>query len=284
MSCLKTQSHPGDHENFFHSPPNPQMQQTIILLLFLCQAAYHCLASQVSSSDTMPSETRTCAPFSSIVVQDEVEVQVVVGNSYKINVSGDNNYVPFILTDSQGDQLTVKMSEDEYFPPSEKFKVTVEVPRDGAMPIERIIARKGSLVIGEGCDTILHVESLEFVAVGSGKITANIGARKRHIQATVTVAGCIELSGSCETLTLHTVGNEKSKIPWPRFKSRALECDNVDAVVLGESYAAVNTRATLKAMVIDGRLHDFGTGEHTNITKIGSNGVYRRSGGLINPF
>lgn len=154
----------------------------------------------------MMKETRDCAPFSRIVVEEKIDVRIVRGDSYKLEFEGGRNWVPVIVSEVRDKVLSFKKMEGYSFFPDEPFAVTVHIPENG-LTVDSITALAGKVILTDLPSSALDPE-LRFTASGPSSIEASLGAfRGKPLIKQVTVvahnSGSITLSGSCYKLTAY---------------------------------------------------------------------------------
>ena len=77
-------------------------------------------------SGTAKTETREVGKFSAIEASGAITLEVTVGRSPSVQVSGDDNIVPLITTEVQGERLVVKSTKS--YNSKQPLKVTVSTP------------------------------------------------------------------------------------------------------------------------------------------------------------
>lgn len=129
--------------------------------------------SGVKGSGSSKTEAREAGKFSAIEVGGAVTLDVTVGRSPSVQVSGDDNIVPLIKTEIQGDRLVVQSTK----PYRTKLPLKVTV----SMPVLTLVSLSGAAKL-----------TVRGVAGDSLQVKLN-GAAKATLEGTI---GKLELTGS----------------------------------------------------------------------------------------
>lgn len=132
-------------------------------------------------SDVLLSEAREVGPFHAVMVAGAMDVTIDVGDETHVEVSGDSNLVPRLLTEVENGVLEIRMRDGAY-----KFrqpmKVRIVTPHLDAVEL-----------YGSGDATITGVQStdLRLEVYGAGDIKAD--GEVDRLDASVTGSGDISL-------------------------------------------------------------------------------------------
>ncbi len=102
------------------------MNRAAILAAALCILPL-AACSGVKGSGVNKTEPREVGKFSSVQVGGAMTLEITVGRSPSLQVSGDDNIVPLVKTEVQGDRLVIKT--DKPYRTSEPLKVTLSTPQ-----------------------------------------------------------------------------------------------------------------------------------------------------------
>lgn len=100
------------------------MTRTLVVTAVLSLLLPACTGTKGSGS--IKTETREVGKFSAIEAGGALHLDVTVGRSESLQVSGDDNIVPLITTQVQGERLVIKSSKP--YSARNPVKVTLSVP------------------------------------------------------------------------------------------------------------------------------------------------------------
>jgi hypothetical protein len=164
-------------------------------------------------SGTAATDHRTVDPFTAVEVRGTVELELTVGSTPSVTLSGDDNLLPLVTTDVSGKRLII--SSKEGIRPELPLVARVTVSRD----LEEIIGRGVTEIRAQGltgdtlrvelsgagkADLAGEVGSLELRLSGAGSLDAKrLNAKK--IDVDVSGAGRVEV-GEPEVLDVDISG------------------------------------------------------------------------------
>ncbi|MBL1211901.1 MAG: DUF2807 domain-containing protein [Ignavibacteriae bacterium] len=184
--------------------------RSLLSLLLLALILLGCRFSGVRGSGDLEEVTRTFESFSALEISGAYEVNVLMGDEYKVHISADDNLIPLIKTNVKGSALRIYSKKD--LRPREEIVITV---------------------------TTKELESI--VSSGASEITANDIDCSRFGVA-LSGAGGITLSGKTDILDIAMSGAGN-------IDSKNLIADDVNISVSGVGDAIVYVANILKAEV-----------------------------------
>lgn len=139
-----------------------------------------CGFTGIAGSGNAKSEVRQAGAFSKIAIAGAIDADVTIAADTRVEISGDDNLVPLILTELHGDQLEIGTRQSVR--PKLRMVAHITAPRIGAVHVS-----------GSGDITIhgVHGDSLAVSISGSGNIRGD-GA-VQELTAKVTGSGDLEL-------------------------------------------------------------------------------------------
>lgn len=143
-------------------------------------------------------ETRNVGAFEAIRVQGGMDVILTPGTDYAVKVEADENLLPYILTDRDGDALVIRPRKGYNLQSRNGIKVYVT-----ATVIEEIgIAGSGS-VVSNG--RLTSNRRLEVDVTGSGDVKLDVNAPE--VDAEATGSGNIILAGTTRAFDAEITGS-----------------------------------------------------------------------------
>jgi len=166
------------------------------------------LFSGVKGSGNIQTEQREVSEFSSVKVGGAIVVEITAQKDYSLEVEGDDNILPLIKTEFDGD--TLKISSEKGYSTSNPIKVKISAPNIDDLDLSG--ASKVSIVN-------LDNDSLNVDTSGASKISCE---------------------GKTKNLTIDMSGAS-------HFDSEKLSAESVSVDASGASKATVSVKDSLKA-------------------------------------
>jgi hypothetical protein len=163
--------------------------------------------------------------FSSIEVENALELHVRQDSAYSINIETDENLLQYIIVENNGDQLTIRTERNANLDPSNgnKVKIYVSLPA-----IKGLKASGACSIIGENT-----ISSNEKLAIDlSGASDAELQLKAPKISIDMSGASGISLGGETKDLAIEATGACHAEC-------FGLSSENADVDVSGASSAEV---------------------------------------------
>ena len=136
-----------------------------------------CGPPAVHGSGVSKTETREIEPCSEVKFVGGGKVEITVGQEPSLQITGDDNLLPLILTEVRGDTLLVK--------PKQKIKPKADLVVEVTLPEITSVALEGAAVIDvQGVDS----EEMALALTGAGAVTASGQTKKLRIVLTGATA------------------------------------------------------------------------------------------------
>ena len=145
-------------------------------------ARHTSLGPAIKGSGKITTETRSLSDFERLSLSGSPDVNVTVGEAFKLTVATDDNLQKHLTTKVSGDTLEIHFDESNVNETS--ANITLEVPKFTSV----IVTGSGDVVI-----TGLKNSSFNAIVTGSGSVKASSG-RVDNLEASVTGSGEINLS------------------------------------------------------------------------------------------
>ncbi len=173
---------------------------TIVLIAasaIFCSSC-HFWMDTVTGNGHITTEKRSAAGFTKVSFGGPFDVVVVPGQDYSVTIEADENLMPYINLDKDGDKLKVKIREGINIRSKAGIKVRVSMPKVEAIAF----AGSGKLKV-EG--TIKDVDQFELSVAGSGDIHADIDCPR--VVAEIAGSGTITASGKTRDVKVDIAGS-----------------------------------------------------------------------------
>ena len=165
------------------------------------------IGPQVTGSGEIITEGRELPPFSRVEVDGATDVSITYGSAQSVKVIADDNIVPIISTEVEGE--TLKIEPDRSYTSSEQVRVEIVLPVirsvevEGSSNIEILgapieagrIDRFSLEIEGSGDADIadMRAETVEIEIEGSGDVT--LGGAGKHLAVVIEGSGGIDALG-----------------------------------------------------------------------------------------
>ena len=161
-----------------------------------------------SGSGTTKTDSRNNTGFKKIKVENAIDVNVSVGRGFAITVTADDNVMPNVATEIQGDTLVVSLKSKV----NAKSKINVDI-------------------------TMPEITDIDLVGAASCGVT---GVKTDELNVSATGASRIKLDGTVKTLKAKAVGASV-------VDAEALRADKAEVESVGASNITVAASDDLKA-------------------------------------
>lgn len=156
----------------------------------------------IKGEGPIQSETRTLEPFRKISIGLSADVQVLPGDSYKVEISAHQNLLPILTSKVEDEDLSIGFSENVRS--TGDLKITVFAPS-----IEGVNVGGSSTV---EVKTPVAGEKMKFSLSGSGKINApHVNGGKMEIS--ISGSGGLTLAGQIEAMEADISGSGHVEAP-----------------------------------------------------------------------
>jgi Putative auto-transporter adhesin, head GIN domain len=170
----------------------------LFLLLVLFSACNYMGGRLMRGNGNPGTQTRNVGSFNSIHALGSMDVIVVPGQDYSVRVESDENLLPYILTDKEGDALMIHTRNHYNLQPRTGMKIYVTTPNVEGLEV----SGSGSLV----SNGKLHANGrLKIEVTGSGDVKVDIDAPE--IAAESTGSGNVILSGTTRNFSSEINGS-----------------------------------------------------------------------------
>ncbi|SDS13241.1 Putative auto-transporter adhesin, head GIN domain [Polaribacter sp. KT25b] len=204
---------------------------------------------------------RTTSNYDGVAVGGSFDVILVKGKEGKIIIEGEENIIPYIVTEIEKDLLQIKFKKNTNINTTKRLTVTVYFES-----IEKIsLAGSGNITSNE------TIKNHDFTVAlgGSGNITLNVEANE--ISSNIAGSGNIELTGKSNELTCSIAGSGS-------LKSYDLTTDILNTNIAGSGSVKITVDTKIKAKVVgSGSVYYKGNPTDIDIKSVGSGSVIDRN-------
>jgi hypothetical protein len=138
---------------------------------------------RTTGSGVSATETRSVTGFDKVDLQGTASVEIVVGQTFDVRVTADDNILPLITTTVDEETLVIGMKDATSISPKVKMTVEIQMPKLGQLRL----SGAGSFAVSELRDEPLKVE-----LAGAGSITAE--GQVEGLSIDVAGAGDVDVS------------------------------------------------------------------------------------------
>ena len=220
------------------------------------------VGEKIKGNGNQKTENRSTADYDEIKLQGYFDVDLIAGKEGEILVRAEENLLPYIKVEVEGNVLKIYQEKGKNLQPSKGSKILLTVP------FEKITAVSLS---GSGdINTKNQIKTDKFVATLSGSGDLNIDVDANEVEAKLSGSGDVRLKGKSDKLTAKISGSGD-------ISANDLATKDVEAGISGSGDIKVNCTENLNARV-SGSGDIFYSGEpKSKDTKVSGSGAIKRS-------
>ena len=218
-------------------------------------------SKKVKGNGKIVTKTRTVSDFDGIAAGGSFDVILVKGKEGKITIKGEENIMPYIVSEVKGGTLKIKYKKNTNVRLTRRMTITVPF-RD----IDHISLGGSGNVKTE---TIIKGDEVSFSLGGSGNIIAKVEADKTR--SSIGGSGDIRLIGKTNYFKCSIAGSGS-------IKGYDLETNELKASIAGSGSIKATVNKKIKATVVgSGSIYYKGNPTHIDNKSIGSGDVIDRN-------
>ena len=179
-------------------------------------------------------DQRSTSSYDNVSCAGSMNYILVKGTEGQLTVEGESNLVPYIITEVQGNTLTVKTEEGINLKPSNNRDIIITIPFEDISKVS--LTGSGDLINND----IITSENLKVGITGSGDVILDI--ETITVDGSITGSGDLTLKGKTENLNVNVTGSGD-------FHGYGLDSKNTDASVTGSGDAEVISTVAFKGRV-----------------------------------
>ena len=199
---------------------------TLLLLLSSCQMFGY---KRIEGNGNIVTQVRNIAKATKVKLAGSFDVDLTPGAQTRVEVVGDDNILPFKLTEEQDGFLVVKLKDNLSYKSTEGIKIKITTPQ-----LEKLELAGTGNIIGQG--KFIGSDKLVLKIAGSGNIKLEVNTPK--IEAAIAGSGSISLSGETRDETIKIAGSGD-------YLTENLKAENATISIAGRGNVKVFTSTTL---------------------------------------
>ena len=218
-------------------------------------------SKKVKGNGNVITVNRTTSGYDGIGVGGSFDVVLVKGKEGKITIKGEENIIPYIITEVKGSTLQIKYKKNTNIRLTRRLTVTVTYN-----DIDKVSLGGSGNVTSEGK---IKAEDFKVSLGGSGNITLEIDADE--VKSSIGGSGNIKLSGNSNEFTCSIAGSGS-------IKAYELETDKLFATIAGSGSIKTTVKTKIKAKVVgSGSIYYKGNPKYIDTKSVGSGDVIERN-------
>lgn len=233
----------------------------ILLASFSTNAQWWGNGEKIKGNGKVVTVTRTTSDYDGIGVGGSFDVILVKGKEGKITIEGEENIIPYIETEVNGNNLEIKVKKNTNIRTTRKLTVTVPYT-----DIDKVSLGGSGNIYNEG---ILKTSDLKVSLGGSGNITLAIDSNE--VKSSIGGSGNIKLNGSTNEFTCSIAGSGS-------IKAYDLTTEVLNATIAGSGSISTTVKTKIKAKVVgSGSIYYKGKPEYIDSKTVGSGDIVDRN-------
>lgn len=210
------------------------MKKSIILIAIFLVASTIQAQNKIKGNGKITSITRTTSDYDAVNFTGSFDYVLVSGTEGKIKIEGEENLLPYIISEVKNGTLHIKIENRISLQPSKNKTIKITVP---FQDINAVSLTGSGDVWTENTISTSHFNAS---ITGSGDVKLEVEATS--VAANVTGSGDLTLIGNTNTLKASVTGSGD-------FKGHNMNANDVDTSVAGSGEIKVVCKGHLKARV-----------------------------------
>lgn len=153
---------------------------------------------RIRGNGNMKEITRNVSDYDGVSVGGSFDVKLVSGKEGKITISAEENLIPYLITEVDGDKLKIKWKKGISINSHKKILVTVPIKK-----ISKVSLAGSGDVYTDNC--VINTENLKVSLAGSGDI--KVAVKTENISSSIAGSGDISLNGSTNSFKASIAGS-----------------------------------------------------------------------------
>jgi hypothetical protein len=240
------------------------MFKKIILIALILTGTFAISAQnnqKIKGNGKIVTVNRTTSTYDGLAVGGPFDVILVKGKEGEITIEGEENIIPYIETEIEGDILQIKFKKNTNINTTKRLTITVYFES-----IEKVsLAGSGNITSNE----IIKSKDFAVALGGSGNITLKVDANE--ISANIGGSGNIELIGKTKELTSSVAGSGS-------IKAYGLNADSLSVNIAGSGSVNSTVKTKIKVKIVgSGNVYYKGKPSSIDTKSVGSGSVIDRN-------
>ncbi len=240
------------------------MRKLLLTLFILSNSALFSQSwwntKKIHGNETTTTITRSINNFDQVNLSGFFEVLLIEGKEGKVTLEGEENILPYIITEVKNGALKIKTKKNIHLKTNKKITITVPFEDINAISLGgsgNIIAKK-----------TITGNKISFSVGGSGTIKAKV--KVNSIQGSIGGSGNISLQGQTDHLKCSVSGSGN-------IKAYDLSTSELKVSLAGSGNIQVSVKNKIKANVAgSGNIYYKGDPKYVDIKSVGSGSIIKR--------
>ncbi|MGY8909657.1 MAG: head GIN domain-containing protein [Flavobacteriales bacterium] len=239
------------------------IKKTTLLILFIT-ASFSTNAQnwwgnskKIKGNGNVVTVKRTTSDYDGIAVGGSFDVILIKGKEGAISIEGEENIIPYIETEVNGNTLQIKYQKNTNISTSKRLTITVTYN-----DLEKISIGGSGNISSEG---VIKSNDLSISLGGSGNITLDVDAD--DLSVNIGGSGNVKLTGRSDDLSCAIAGSGS-------IKAYDLTTDTLNASIAGSGSIKITVSTKIKAKVVgSGSVYYKGNPSNVDAKSVGSGEV-----------
>jgi Putative auto-transporter adhesin, head GIN domain len=175
----------------------PRFSLFLLVFPFVLASCHHFLGKRIKGDGNIKTEDHNVSGFKNIDCSASADVYITQGESSGVKVEGDDNLLPYIEINQEGDRLIIRERSHINLDPSDGLKIYVTSPE-----FNSINASGAGDIIGQ--TKITNDNDLNLRLSGAGNIRMEVNAPT--VVCTLSGAGSAYLKGQAKNVDIELSG------------------------------------------------------------------------------
>ena len=214
-------------------------------------------SKKIKGNGNVITVNRTTFDYDAVAVGGSFDVKLVKGKEGSIKIEGEENIIPYVITEIKGSTLQVKYKKNTNIRTTRRLTVTVTYN-----DIDKVSLGGSGNITADG---VIKAKDFKVSLGGSGNITLKIDAEE--ITSSIGGSGNIKLFGKTDELDCSIAGSGS-------VKAYELSTDKLFATIAGSGSIRTTVNSKIKAKVVgSGSIYYKGKPKYIDTKSVGSGNV-----------
>ncbi len=210
-------------------------QQLLFAILVIALTSCNVInGERVDGNGNLASESRHVTNFKSISTYGAIDVVLTQSSATSVQVSGDENLLQYITTETDGSTLKIKIKQGYSLNPEKHLQVRISAPQ-----FEEVSSSGSGNITSE--NTLVNEDKMDFQLNGSGDMNIKLDATS--VESHTAGSGDIIFSGKTKSADMSVAGSGN-------IHSFGLTTQNTEINITGSGDAEVYATRELNVKVI----------------------------------
>jgi hypothetical protein len=210
------------------------MKKSILCIAVLLMVSTIQAQKRIKGNGNMTSITRTTSDYDAVKFAGSFDYVLVAGTEGNIKIEGEENLLPYIITEVKKGTLIIKIENRVNLNTSRTKSIKITVPFESITEVS--LSGSGNLWNEE----TIAIKAFKVSVAGSGEAKLDVSATT--IDASVAGSGELALKGKTNTIKISVAGSGE-------FKGFDLDATDADVSVTGSGSADLVCNGHLKASI-----------------------------------